>query len=80
MEDGIFQNGAVKKVIKNLRFISSSSENLKEKMAQGKFSEDLYHRLNTLSIHLPPLRDRTQEISAIAQYILEEHSKDNEDQ
>jgi len=75
MEDGIFQNGEVNKAIKNLRFISSSSENLKEKMGQGKFSEDLYHRLNTLSIHLPPLRDRTQEISAIAQYILEENSK-----
>jgi two-component sensor histidine kinase len=75
MEDGIFQNGEVKKVIKNFRFVSSSSENLKEKMAQGKFSEDLYHQLNTLSIHLPPLRDRTNEISAIAQYILEEHSK-----
>jgi two-component sensor histidine kinase len=75
MEDGIFQNGEVKKVIKNLRFISSSSENLKEKMAQGKFSEDLYHQINTLSIHLPPLRDRTKEISAIAQYILQEHSK-----
>ena len=75
MEDGIFQNGAEKKVIKNLRFIASSSEPLKEKMAQGKFSEDLYHRLNTLSIRIPPLRDRSKEISAVAQYILEEHSK-----
>jgi hypothetical protein len=75
MEDGIFQNGEMKKAIKNLRFISSSSVNLKERMAQGKFSEDLYHQLNTLSIHLPPLRDRSKEISAIAQYILEEHSK-----
>src|SRR4030043_363551 len=75
MEDGIFQNGAEKKVIKNLRFIASSSEPLKEKMAQGKFSEDLYHRLNTLSIRIPPLSDRSKEISAVAQYILEEHSK-----
>ena len=75
LEDGIFQNGTEKKVIKNFRFVASSSENLKEKMAQGKFSEDLYHQLNTLLIHLPPLRDRTKEISAIAQYILEEHSK-----
>ena len=75
MEDGIFQNGAENKVIKNLRFISSSSENLKEIMTQGKFSEDLYHQLNILSIHLPPLRDRTKEISAIAQYMLEDHSK-----
>jgi nitrogen-specific signal transduction histidine kinase len=75
VEDGILQNGVEKKVVKNLRFVASSSENLKEKMAQGKFSEDLYHQLNTLSIHLPPLRDRTKEIPTIAQYILEEHSK-----
>ena len=75
MEDGIFQSGMEKKIIKDLRFISSSSENLKERMAQGRFSEDLYHQLNTLSIHIPPLRDRSKEISAIAQYILEEYSK-----
>jgi len=75
MEDGIFQNGAEKKIIKDLRVISSSSENLKERVTQGKFSEDLYHQLNTLSIRIPPLRDRTKEISAISEYILEKHSK-----
>jgi len=75
VEDGFFQNGTEKKVIKNLRFIASSSENLKERVGQGKFSEDLYHRLNTLSIHIPPLRDRAKEISTIAQYMLEEYSK-----
>ena len=75
IEDGIFQNGAENRVIKNLRFISSSSENLKEKIGQGKFSEDLYHQLNILSINLPPLRDRFNEISAIAQYLLKEQSK-----
>jgi two-component system NtrC family response regulator len=75
IEDGVFQNGAEKKAIKNLRFISSSSENLKEKVAQGRFSEDLYDRFNTLSIHIPPLRDRAKEIPIIAQYILAEHSK-----
>ena len=74
-EDGIIQNGTEKKVIKNLRFIASSSENLKEKVSQGKFSEDLFHQLNTLSIYVPPLRDRSKEISTIAQYILKEYSK-----
>ena len=53
IEDGFFQNGTESKVIKNLRFIASSSENLKEKAVQGKFSEDLYHRINTLSIYSP---------------------------
>lgn len=75
VEDGFFQNGAEKKTIKNLRFISSSSENLKEKIAKGKFSEDLYHKLTTLTIHIPPLRERTKEIPTIAQYVLDEYAK-----
>jgi nitrogen-specific signal transduction histidine kinase len=75
IEEGIFQNGIERKIFKHLRFISSSAENLKEKVAQGKFSEDLYYRLNTLSIRIPALRDRAKEISEIAQYILAEHSK-----
>jgi nitrogen-specific signal transduction histidine kinase len=75
IEDGIFHNGIETKVLKNLRFISSSSEDLREKVARGKFSEDLYYRLNTLLIRIPPLRDRIKEISRIAQYILEEHAK-----
>src|SRR4030067_1500799 len=72
IENERFENGAGIKTIKNIRVISSSSENLKEKIAQGKFSEDLYFRLNTLSIHLPPLKERVREMSMIAQYILQE--------
>ena len=75
IEDGIFQNGIERMVPKNLRFISSSSEDLKGKVAREKFSEDLYYRLNTISIRIPPLRDRPKEISKIAQYVLAEHSK-----
>jgi nitrogen-specific signal transduction histidine kinase len=75
VEDNFFQTGTEKKVLKNLRFIASSSEDLKDKVAQGRFSEDLYHRLNVLSIHIPPLRDRSTEISSIVRYILEEYSK-----
>ncbi len=75
IEDGLFQNDHEKKIVKNIRFISSSSENLKEKVAQRKFSEDLYYQLNTFSIFVPPLRDRTKELSLIARFILEEYSK-----
>ncbi len=75
VEDGLFQNGVEKRAVKNIRFISSSSENLKERVAQGTFLADLYFRLKTLSIHLPPLRDRPREIGTIAQYILEENAK-----
>jgi len=75
IEDGLLQNGDENKIIKNIRFLSSSSENLKEKIAQGNFSEDLYYQLSTFSIFVPPLRDRSKEISTIAQYILKEYSK-----
>ncbi len=75
MEDGIFQDGTGKKNIKNLRFISSTSEDLEEKVTQGKFSEDLYYRLKTLSISLPPLRERAKEIPQIAQFFLSQHAQ-----
>jgi two-component sensor histidine kinase len=61
--------------VKNLRFISASSENLREKVAQGTFLESLFFRLKTFTIHIPPLRDRPRDIGAIAQYILEENAK-----
>jgi len=75
IEEGFFQNGSEKKFFKNLRFISSSSEDLREKVSQGRFLEDLYYRLNTLLIRIPPLRERGKDIEEIAQYLLNEHSK-----
>lgn len=72
MEDGVFQNGIEKKVMKNLRVISSHSENLRERVTQGKFLEELYHRISALSILIPSLRDRAKEIPEIAQHILRE--------
>jgi nitrogen-specific signal transduction histidine kinase len=75
IEEGFFQNGPEKKVFKNLRFVSSSSEDLREKVSQSRFLEDLYYRLGTLLISIPPLRERAEEISKIAQYLLAEYSK-----
>ena len=43
-------------------------------MTQGKFSEDLYDQLNTLFIHIPPLRERSKDIPAIAQHLLMEYA------
>jgi signal transduction histidine kinase len=73
IEDGLIQNGVEKKAVKNIRFIFSTTENLEEKVTRGTFSEDLFLKVKTVSIHLPPLRERSGEIGAIAQYILEEN-------
>jgi len=75
IEEGFFQDGDEKKFFKNIRFISSTSEDLREKVSQGLFSEDLYYRLTTLLIRVPPLRERVNEIAEIAQYVLTEHCK-----
>ena len=74
MEDGVFQFGPGGDITHRLRFISSSSENLKVKVIQGKFMEDLYEHLNTLLIPIPSLRERAKEIPAIAAYLLAENT------
>ncbi len=48
------------------RVIAASNWNLEEAVAQGKFRQDLYYRLNVLALHLPPLRERPQDVDALA--------------
>jgi len=64
----------------NVRLIAATNRNLEEAIAHGLFREDLYYRLNVLSIFLPPLRERKPDIMSLADHFLEkyarEHSKD----
>lgn len=50
----------------DLRIIASSSKNLEEEIKAGRFREDLYYRLNVVPIHIPPLRNRPQDIPLLA--------------
>jgi hypothetical protein len=74
-EEGLFDRGPERGPFKNVRYIASSSENLKEKVDQGRFLEDLYHRFRALPIYLPPLRERAKEVPAIARSILADHAR-----
>lgn len=59
------------KIIKvDARVISATNQNLEEWVKQGKFREDLYYRVNVLSIHLPPLRERLDDIPLLASHFL----------
>jgi len=60
----------------NVRIISATNANIGQKIAQGSFREDLYYRLNTVPIRIPPLRERTQEIEGIAQGVLKRVCKE----
>jgi two-component system nitrogen regulation response regulator NtrX len=52
----------------NIRIISSSSKDLKKLVEEKEFREDLYHRLNVVPIHLPPLQSRTEDIPLLIKY------------
>jgi DNA-binding NtrC family response regulator len=54
----------------DIRLVTATSCNLEEAVSEGKFREDLYYRLNVVTISLPPLRDRRQDIPALVQYFL----------
>jgi two-component system NtrC family response regulator len=63
--------GAVKPKKLNVRIISATNQNIEEMIKNNKFREDLYYRLNTIPIKIPPLRERKDDILPIAQKILD---------
>ena len=67
--------GSSKSTKINIRVVSATNANLADKIKDGKFREDLYYRLNTIPLNIPPLRDRKDEILEIAQNILEQNCK-----
>ena len=54
----------------DIRFIVATHQDLKKKVVQGKFNKDLYRRLNTISLVMPSLRDRREDISQLCYYFL----------
>lgn len=56
----------------DVRLLSATNRNLEEMLRQGSFREDLFYRLNVVSIHLPPLRERLADIAPLAQLFLNE--------
>ena len=62
----------------DVRVITATHRDLEEAMKKGEFREDLYYRLNVISIHLPPLRERKEDISLLIDYFLKKYSKQNQ--
>jgi two-component system nitrogen regulation response regulator GlnG len=77
LNDGSFQKLGSSAVIKaNVRIIAATHQDLKEKINQQTFREDLFHRLNVITIHLPPLRDRESDIILLAKFFLNQSAKE----
>ena len=61
----------------DVRVIAASNKNLKEEIQKGNFREDLFYRLNVVSLHVPPLRERKEDIPMLAQHFLKHFSERN---
>jgi len=76
LNEGYFKRiGSTKNIEVDVRFISASNKDLSQLITEKRFREDLIYRLNTISLHLPPLRERPQDISLLAKFFLKKHSK-----
>jgi DNA-binding NtrC family response regulator len=74
LETGEYERvGSSKTFHVNVRLISATNSDLPAEVANGRFRQDLLFRLNTISIHLPPLRERREDIPLLAQHFLKQH-------
>jgi len=77
LEDKSFERLGGNTTIKvNVRLITATNKNLERLIKEGKFREDLYYRLNAITISIPPLRERKEDIAQLAQYFLAKYARE----
>ena len=71
LQEGEFTSVGGRRAVKTrLRIIAATNRDLQAIVRQGKFREDLYYRLNVIPLHIPPLRDRAEDIPALVQHFI----------
>jgi two-component system response regulator FlrC len=68
--------GGTRQITTDVRILAATNRNLKEAVAEGRFREDLYYRLNTFPIEIPPLRERPSDIRRLARFFLERAARE----
>jgi two-component system nitrogen regulation response regulator GlnG len=77
LADGQFYRvGGHQPVSVDVRIIAATHQNLEKRVTEGKFREDLYHRLNVIRIHIPSLNERREDIPLLAKHFLAKASKE----
>ena len=77
-EKELVRIGGVKPIKVDIRIIAATNKNLEDLMVKEKFRDDLYYRINVVSIHLPPLRERREDIPLLVHHLLKKKLKEDE--
>jgi DNA-binding NtrC family response regulator len=78
-EGEIMRIGGMRQLKVDLRFITATNRDLKTACQRGAFREDLFYRLNVINIHLPPLRERTEDVPFLVKHFIREHAPKRKD-
>jgi DNA-binding NtrC family response regulator len=78
-EGEIMRIGGMRQIKVDLRFIAATNRDLKTACQRGAFREDLFYRLNVINIHLPPLRERTEDVPFLVKHFIKEHAAKRKD-
>lgn len=77
IEEGrVYRLGSERPVTVDARIIASTNRNLRDSVAEGSFREDLFYRLNVISLSLPPLRERKEDMEELARHFFAKHSEE----
>lgn len=77
LETGTVQRvGSNKEISVNVRLLAATHQDLQTKIRKGEFREDLYYRLNVIPVHIPPLRERRDDIPELAEFLLKQAAEE----
>ena len=78
LQEGEFERlGATRSIRVDVRVIAATNKDLRARVQAGAFREDLFYRLDVISIHLPPLRDHREDVPLLAQHFLQRYAEKN---